>query len=726
MHHAHFDPNGTLHENGGTMKRWGLFLLVLAMACTNNQVKMELGPAGKTIQHGTIVIAVPEGAVAESVTVQIKRTAPSEVSFAEGARCLRLAVSILPDTIVLEKPMIISIPQTGNHKRLAARIEDIYIPLADSWFEHETLYAKINHGGEYRLMEMPERYGILNGSKSEEALLVLSDLHVGTYLEDFRRFMENSGYENPIWTFTYPHDRSIEENARLLAEELEALHDRYGPFRVDIVGFGIGGMIAARYGADTTLYQHDLSSAIVAIGTPFWGTELANPDQVKKAESPYRFYFLDGMGPHAEDLKKDSELIAWLRDNRGRLCWHHYDRFDENKNFASLRGALPFEGELPEEMEGDGLVSLASTMLTFLEPEPFPLGHFQLQESRAVFQATGDFINLYRTFNWPQVFTSVWSGNEDFARINEIWEQEVGLHFRNQRNLQLLLDMNENMLLSVPPRGILITNGDNDTYPAWYLQAKGVRDDVLIANFSLLNIPDNILYLKKRGLPIDLSEDEIEQLRPERAKDGKIILIADKIVSLLVKNKERSVVFAATVAPQRMEGYDLRMRGMVFELAEGDVDIETTRSLFHSAFKIENTLSMPPDSVNSVIEKMMINYHASLFKLVDALVDEGRLDDALQEVLFIGDFPPAEGVAGHISVKEAAIHYKMGQVTKGDSVLQELLDKERNAPIIKMVARTFYENERKERAIAVLAAWLEEHPDDREVLNQLSEYGKEE
>jgi hypothetical protein len=716
----------TFCTDGGVMKKWGLFLLLLSLACTNSQIKTEFGPAGKTIQHGNIVIVIPEGAVSESVTIHIKRTAPDEVSFAEGTKRLKFAISILPDTLSLEKPMVISIPRKDNRERLAARIEGNYLPIADSWFKNETLHAKISHGGEYYLIETPEKYGILNASKTEEALLIISDLHAGTYLEDFRRFMKSEGYGNPIWTFIYPNDRTIEENAHFLKRELQALHEMHGPFRLDIVGFGIGGMIAARYGADTALYQHDISSAVVAIGTPFWGSALANQEKAKKAKSPYRFYFLDGLGENAKDLEVGSDLTTWLRENRGTLCWHHYDQFDENKNFASLRGSRAFEGELPEELEGDGLVSLSSTMLTFLEPEPFLMPHFQLEESRAVFQSASDFINLFRSFNWPEVFTGVWKGEIPFSRVNEIWEQEVKLHFRDQRNFQLLLDMNENMLLSVPENGILITNGDNDTYPAWYLQSKGVREDVLIANFSLLNVSDNIRYLKKNGLPIKISDEEIEKLRPEKTKEGKIVFVADKIVSMLMDNEERPVVFAATVAPQRMEGYELRMRGMVFEIGKGPVDIETTKSLFHSTFKLDNTLSIPQDSVNSVIEKMIINYHASLFKLVDALIDADRLDEALHEMVFVKDFPATEGITGYVHVKEATIRYRMGESKKGDEVLEDLLDKERNATIIKMVARTFHENDRKEKAIAVLADWLKEHPDDSEILKQLSEYGKEE
>ena len=85
-------------------------------------------------------------------------------------------------------------------------------------------------------------------------------------------------------------------------------------------------------------------------------------------------------------------------------------------------------------------------------------------------------------------------------------------HDRSHRYTSV--EMARNYLNSVGPNGILVTHGDNDTFPLWYAQeVEGVRTDVRICNTSLLGTDwhiDQMKYACNESAPLDL------QIGPEQ------------------------------------------------------------------------------------------------------------------------------------------------------------------------------------------------------------------
>ena len=107
----------------------------------------------------------------------------------------------------------------------------------------------------------------------------------------------------------------------------------------------------------------------------------------------------------------------------------------------------------------------------------------------------------------------------------------------DRSNRRTAPELGANYLKSVGPQGVLITHGDNDTFPLWYSQeVENVRTDVRIANTSLLGTDWHIDQMKwacNESKPLALSVGQAQYLYgtneyiPIYDQRGKVMSIAD-------------------------------------------------------------------------------------------------------------------------------------------------------------------------------------------------------
>ncbi|MBQ5639423.1 MAG: hypothetical protein IIV12_00850, partial [Bacteroidales bacterium] len=86
----------------------------------------------------------------------------------------------------------------------------------------------------------------------------------------------------------------------------------------------------------------------------------------------------------------------------------------------------------------------------------------------------------------------------------------------DRSNRRTAVEMARNYLNSVGEHGILVTHGDNDTFPLWYAQeVENVRTDVRICNTSLLGTDwhiDQMRYAVNESAPLDISVEHKQYL----------------------------------------------------------------------------------------------------------------------------------------------------------------------------------------------------------------------
>ncbi len=114
----------------------------------------------------------------------------------------------------------------------------------------------------------------------------------------------------------------------------------------------------------------------------------------------------------------------------------------------------------------------------------------------------------------------------------------INFNSHDRRGDYVAWDYSYNILQTCAKDAILFTNGDNDTFPLWYLQdVEGVRRDVRIVNLSLVNTNWYIQQMKRKpyyaeakAVPMSLNDKQIQDIQPVQFETTNLSLPVPKEV----------------------------------------------------------------------------------------------------------------------------------------------------------------------------------------------------